>query len=133
MAPVPLYNSFEDVFRVGENLKQFMKQNITILGAGLVGSLLSIYLAKRGHKVEIYERRGDMRTEKMLVGRSINLALSDRGWKGLRGVGLEDEIRAIAIPMNARLCAQWRRKRFSQATLWCGRPGDQFSFPCRAQ
>src|SRR6185295_2606270 len=43
-----------------------------------------------------------MREEKMRAGRSINLALSDRGWKGLRGVGLEDEIRKIAIPMQAR-------------------------------
>src|SRR6185369_12488170 len=79
-----------------------MEKTITILGAGLVGSLLAIYLSKRGYKVEIYERRSDMRTEKMIAGRSINLALSDRGWKGLRGVGLEDEIRKIAIPMDAR-------------------------------
>jgi len=56
-----------------------MKKEITIIGAGLVGSLLSIYLAKRGHKVSIYERRSDMRREDMIAGRSINLALSDRG------------------------------------------------------
>ena len=42
-----------------------MKKDITIIGAGLVGSLLSVYLAKRGHKVRMYERRGDMRNEKM--------------------------------------------------------------------
>lgn len=77
-------------------------KSITILGAGLVGSLLAIYLAKRGYTIEIFERRGDMRKEKIIAGRSINLALSDRGWKGLRGVGLEDEIRKIAIPMHAR-------------------------------
>src|ERR1043165_7510468 len=77
-------------------------KSITILGAGLVGSLLAIYLSKRGYKVEIFERRGDMRTEKMIAGRSINLALSDRGWRGLQGVGLEDEIRMIAIPMYGR-------------------------------
>ena len=79
-----------------------MEKKITILGAGLVGSLLAIYLGKRGFKVEIYERRGDMRSEEIIAGRSINLALSDRGWKGLHGVGLEDEIRKIAIPMQAR-------------------------------
>src|SRR5258706_14846537 len=79
-----------------------MVKNITLLGAGLVGSLLAIYLAKRGFKVDVFERRGDMRTEKMVAGRSINLALSDRGWKGLGCVGLEDEIRRIAIPMHAR-------------------------------
>jgi kynurenine 3-monooxygenase len=79
-----------------------MSKNITIVGAGLVGSLLSIYLAKRGHKVKIYERRADMRKEKMSAGKSINLALSDRGWRGLEGVGIADEIRKIAIPMYGR-------------------------------
>lgn len=79
-----------------------MKKDITIVGAGLVGSLLSIYLAKRGHKVAVYERRGDMRREKMLAGRSINLALSDRGLLALEKVGLADAIKKIAIPMHGR-------------------------------
>src|ERR1700739_1793991 len=74
-----------------------------VMGAGLVGSLLSIYLAKRGYNVEVYERRDDMRKTVMSVGKSINLALSDRGWKGLQGVGIADEIRKIAIPMNGRM------------------------------
>ena len=78
------------------------KRNIAIVGAGLVGSLLSIYLKKRGHDVSIYERRADMRSNRMVAGRSINLALSDRGFKGLEGVGLADEIRKIGIPMYAR-------------------------------
>lgn len=80
-----------------------MKKEVTILGAGLVGTLLSVYLAKRGHRVDIYERRPDMRKEKISAGRSINLALSDRGWRGLAGAGLEEEIRKVAIPMNARM------------------------------
>ena len=79
-----------------------MKKEITIIGAGLVGSLLSIYLAKRGHKVAIYERRSDMRTEDMSAGRSINLALSDRGLLALEKVGLTDEIKKICIPMHGR-------------------------------
>ena len=79
-----------------------MKKNITIVGAGLVGSLLSIYLAKRGHKVRIYERRGDMRRAKVEAGRSINLALSDRGILALEKVGLANEIRKISIPMHGR-------------------------------
>lgn len=79
-----------------------MKKNVTIIGAGLVGSLLSIYLAKRGYKVNVFERRPDMRKEKISAGKSINLALSDRGWKGLEGVGIADEIRKIAIPMYGR-------------------------------
>ena len=79
-----------------------MKKDITIIGAGLVGSLLSIYLSKRGYKVKLFERRGDMRKERMNAGRSINLALSDRGIKALEEVGIMDEIRKICIPMHGR-------------------------------
>ena len=83
-----------------------MHKNITILGAGLVGSLLSIYLAKRGHRVNVFERRPDMRKESRgtgTAGKSINLALSDRGWRGLEGIGIADEIRKVAIPMYGRM------------------------------
>lgn len=79
-----------------------MQKKITIIGAGLVGSLLAIYLRKRGYPVDVYERRPDMRKIKIPAGRSINLALSDRGWKGLEGVGIDDAIRKIGIPMKAR-------------------------------
>lgn len=79
-----------------------MKKDITIIGAGLVGSLLSIYLSKRGYKVKVFERRGDMRKEKISAGRSINLALSDRGLLALDKVGLADEIKKISIPMHGR-------------------------------
>ena len=78
------------------------KKETIIVGAGLVGSLLSIYLSKRGYKVKVYERRADMRKEDMIAGRSINLALSDRGIKALEEVGLMDEIRKICIPMHGR-------------------------------
>ncbi len=79
-----------------------MSKSVNIIGAGLVGSLLSIYLAKRGYKIDLFERRPDMRTANISAGKSINLALSDRGWKGLEGVGIADEIKKIAIPMYAR-------------------------------
>jgi kynurenine 3-monooxygenase len=79
-----------------------MKKDITIIGAGLVGSLLSIYLAKRGYRISIFERRPDMRKEKISAGRSINLALSDRGLLALDKVGLADEVKNISIPMNGR-------------------------------
>jgi len=79
-----------------------MKKDTVIIGAGLVGSLLSIYLSKRGYNVKIYERRGDMRKEKIVAGRSINLALSDRGIKALEEVGIMDDIKKIAIPMHGR-------------------------------
>ncbi|NDK56447.1 FAD-dependent oxidoreductase [Pontibacter fetidus] len=79
------------------------KKNIAIMGAGLVGSLLSLYLAKRGFKVDLYERRPDMRVSTLDGGRSINLALSDRGWRALRGIGIEEEVRQVAIPMYGRM------------------------------
>jgi kynurenine 3-monooxygenase len=78
------------------------QKQITIAGAGLVGSLLGIYLAKRGYKVSIYERRSDMRKESISAGRSINLALSDRGILALSKVGLDQEIKNISIPMHGR-------------------------------
>lgn len=79
-----------------------MSKKVTLVGAGLVGSLLSIYLAKRGYNVNVFERRPDMRKSKGYAGKSINLALSDRGLRGLEGVGIADEIRKIAIPMYGR-------------------------------
>jgi len=78
------------------------KKHTIIIGAGLVGSLLSIYLSKRGYPVKIFERRSDMRKTDMVAGRSINLALSDRGIKALEEVGLMDDIRKICIPMHGR-------------------------------
>ena len=78
-------------------------ENIAILGAGLVGSLLSIYLAKKGYQVTIYEKRPDMRKSTVDGGRSINLALSHRGLKPLETVGLGDVIRENCIPMPGRM------------------------------
>jgi kynurenine 3-monooxygenase len=82
------------------------QKEITLIGAGLVGSLLSQYLAKRGHKVSIFEKRSDMRKAGYIGGRSINLALSHRGFNGLRAMGLEEEIRKVGIPMYGRIIHQ---------------------------
>jgi kynurenine 3-monooxygenase len=79
------------------------EEHVAIVGAGLVGSLLGVYMAKRGYRVSIYERRSDIRKMKIVQGRSINLALSERGWKGLQQAGLEADIRAIALPMKGRM------------------------------
>lgn len=79
-----------------------MDSKVTIVGAGLVGSLLGTVLAKRGCHVTVYERRPDMRTSSGYAGRSINLAMSDRGLRALETAGLADDIRAIAIPMHGR-------------------------------
>ncbi len=83
-----------------------MSRSVTILGAGLVGSLLGIILRKRGYQVDIYERRPDMRSNTIAAGRSINLAMSARGWKALELAGLKDDIAALAIPMNGRYLHQ---------------------------
>lgn len=77
--------------------------NVAIIGAGLAGSLLAIYLAKRGIKVDVYEARGDMRLEEVAAGRSINLALSDRGIAALREVGMDEFMLAEAVPMYGRM------------------------------
>jgi len=74
---------------------------IAVVGSGLVGSLLAIYLRKAGHTVHIYDRSPDIR-KIQFSGRSINLAMSNRGWKALDAVGVGDEIRKIAIPMEKR-------------------------------
>ncbi|TAE00056.1 MAG: FAD-dependent monooxygenase [Bacteroidetes bacterium] len=78
-------------------------KTINILGAGLVGSLLAIYMAKRGFSVNVYENRSDLRKNLHLQGKSINLALSDRGWKALETVDVADAIKKIAIPMHGRM------------------------------
>ena len=73
-------------------------KNIAIIGSGLVGSLLAIYLRRIGHTVTVFDRRPDIRTIKF-SGRSINLAMSNRGWRSLDEVGIGDRIKDIAIPL----------------------------------
>jgi kynurenine 3-monooxygenase len=76
---------------------------INIIGGGLAGSLMGVYLAKKGFDVHLFERRPDMRNEKISAGRSINLALSTRGVKALEKVGLAKEILDDGIPMYGRM------------------------------
>ena len=76
---------------------------IAIFGAGLVGSLLAILLAKKGFKVEIHEKRPDLRFKSYSNLRSINLALSHRGWRALEAAGLADDLRPLAMPMYGRV------------------------------
>lgn len=82
-------------------------KEITIIGAGLVGSLTAIYLARRGFKVNIFEKRRDPRALRALgkvgEGRSINLAISARGLNALEQVGLREEVLQAAIPMTGRM------------------------------
>jgi kynurenine 3-monooxygenase len=78
-------------------------ERIAIAGGGLVGSLWAVYMAQKGFQVDIYERRNDPRKAGFVGGRSINLALSDRGWKALEGAGLGPKIKEMVIPMHRRV------------------------------
>ncbi|MBP7272984.1 MAG: FAD-dependent monooxygenase [Saprospiraceae bacterium] len=79
------------------------KKPVVIVGAGLCGTMLAVRLAQRGFPVEVFEKRSDMRTSGVEGGRSINLALSDRGIKGLSLIGIADKIHPLIIPMNGRM------------------------------
>ena len=80
-----------------------MKKEISIVGAGLVGSLCALYMTKRGYRVNIFERRKDLRSETITAGKSINLALSKRGWTALEKAGIKNEVMKIATPVYKRI------------------------------
>ncbi|HEY6565356.1 MAG TPA: FAD-dependent monooxygenase, partial [Pirellulaceae bacterium] len=79
------------------------REPITIVGAGLVGSLLAAMLGQRGHAVRVFEKRPDLRCERIPAGRSINLALAERGLHALRIAGLAEQVQALLIPMRGRM------------------------------
>lgn len=80
-----------------------MTTPITLIGAGLAGPLLAIYLAQRGFEVQLFERRKDLRKANISAGRSINLALAERGLYALREVGLAEQVAPLLIPMRGRM------------------------------
>ncbi|MEQ6124648.1 NAD(P)/FAD-dependent oxidoreductase [Pseudotenacibaculum sp. MALMAid0570] len=98
------------------------QDHILIIGAGLCGSLLALRLAQRGYKVAVYESRPDLRVTDISAGRSINLALSDRGLKALRLAGVEEKARAICIPMKGRLMHDTEGNTFE--SNYSGRKGE---------
>lgn len=77
-------------------------ERMVIVGAGLVGALLSVYLARKGYKVDIYDRNPDMRDAYNGRGRAINLTLCDRGLKALDEVGVGDTVRRLSVPAYGR-------------------------------
>ncbi len=79
------------------------REPITIAGAGLAGALLATVLAKQGWQVEVFERRPDPRLRAYEGGRSINLALAERGLHALRQAGLQDAVMAQAVMMRGRM------------------------------
>lgn len=78
-------------------------EKVIVVGGGLAGALMGVYFGKRGFEVEIYERRADMRKNRISAGKSINLALSTRGLNALHKVGLEQAMLEHAIPMTGRM------------------------------
>ena len=80
-----------------------MKKDVIIVGAGLAGSLCALYMLRRGYNVSVYEKRADMRTATITAGRSINLALSERGWTALRKVDAAKHVMDISISMPKRV------------------------------
>ena len=78
------------------------QSEITIVGGGLAGALLAILLAQRGWSVDVYERRGDPRVHGYAGGRSINLALAERGLHALRQAGADAAVMKQAVMMRGR-------------------------------
>lgn len=97
-------------------------KSIVIIGAGLSGTLLAIRLAQRGFKVQLHEKRADMRRVQMSAGRSINMALSDRGIKALKLIGMDEFMLNASIPMTGRMI----HSPDGQTSLqpYSGRPGE---------
>jgi kynurenine 3-monooxygenase len=92
--------------------------NLTIVGAGLAGSLLAVLLARRGFSVDLYERFADPRRFPVPAGRSINLALAERGREALKTADLLEQVERFAIPMAGRMLhdehGQTRLQRYGQ-------------------
>lgn len=101
------------------------KEKILIVGAGLCGSLLAIRMAQRGYEVEIHERLADMRKTPLAGGRSINLALSDRGLKAIKSAGFKEEILTECVGMEGRMIHGMDGvERFSK---YSGRKGEKIN------
>ena len=98
------------------------KEKILIVGAGLCGSMLALRMAQRGYQVVVYESRSDLRKSDISAGRSINLALSNRGLKALRMAGIEEKARELCIPMKGRLMHDVASNTFE--SNYSGREGE---------
>ncbi len=99
------------------------KTKITIIGGGLAGCTMAIYLAKLGYHVELFDRRSDLRRLDKDFGRSINLALMHRGMHTFTEIGIADRVKAICVPMRARAIHQQNGEITLQAF---GRHPDEY-------
>ena len=76
---------------------------VCIIGAGLVGTMLASYLAQRGFKVDLFEKRPDIRKDFISGNRTIAMSISHRGFKGLAGIGLSKFVDDHTIPKHSRM------------------------------
>ncbi len=106
------------VEKLGERMNR-----VIIIGSGLAGSLLAIFLAQRGYAVDIFEARTDGRLAQKNAGRSINLALSCRGLTALKKAGLDKAVKKLMVPMRARAIHEGRQ---SVAYQSFGRHRDEY-------
>ena len=121
VAPVPLYNSFSDVYEFAVRLERVLSgmsetamndrqasngRSVNVIGAGQCGTLLSIMLARQGFSVDLYERFEDPRIFDAEAGRSINLALAARGINALKQAGIFHLVEPLLVPMRGRVVHQ---------------------------
>jgi kynurenine 3-monooxygenase len=100
-------------------------KHILIVGAGLCGSLLAVQLAKHGYSITMVEKRPDLRKTDLSAGRSINLAFSDRGLKGIKRVGLEEKVLSLCIPMKGRMLHD--KEGLTKLSPYSGREGEHIN------
>ena len=79
------------------------RPHATVVGAGPVGCVLSVLLARRGFAVSTYEKRTDMRLTKDDAGRSINLVLTRRGLRALELLGMREAVLHLTVPVLGRM------------------------------
>ena len=78
-------------------------KRFAIIGGGLVGSLLAIFLKRRGINAVVFEKRGDIRKDDVDGGRSINLIITSRAINALSRLGLWGELKEITVPVYGRM------------------------------
>jgi kynurenine 3-monooxygenase len=83
-----------------------IKNKVTIAGAGPVGAMLAIVLARNNCNVDVFESRPDPKTHNTPQGKSINITLSERAWTALTHIGLEQQVRQYATPLYQRIFHQ---------------------------
>lgn len=79
------------------------RKKVIIIGSGLTGSLLAVFLGKRGYQVDIYEKRSDIKQSSPDKKRTIAMSISHRGWKALQAVDLEQTLRTLATASYGRI------------------------------